>query len=340
MDNTRNSISKLISELRLTEALWDQLKPTTLERVVAELTVQNSALLEFSRATQSSDFILRMQDELGYLRTVAMEVKQFTRPLGIEAIEQFRKSIEQLNVDRSILVTSSYFTEEAKQLSQQYAHLLLVDRSGLRSWIEEYTREREHFLSTLFETVWNLDITPTIEIPNPSASQVEGIKPTEAGLGPEQESALVSVDSLPLHLIARILRAPHEVKNLSPRQFEEFIAETLSQLGFTDVILTPRSRDGGKDVIASHKVNNIPLSFYFECKHYAEGNKVQLETLRALLGTLAHDAQTVNKGVLVTTSTFTKGAREFILGEARLDGKDYNGILGWVDELKKKIGDG
>lgn len=55
------------------------------------------------------------------------------------------------------------------------------------------------------------------------------------------------------------MRSLGEVKNLTPRQFEEFVAETLSQFGFTDVILTTRSRDGGKDVIASHQINGIPL---------------------------------------------------------------------------------
>ncbi len=51
------------------------------------------------------------------------------------------------------------------------------------------------------------------------------------------------------------MRVPHQVKNLTPRQFEEFVAETLAQLGFRDVILTPRSRGGGKDVIARHKIS-------------------------------------------------------------------------------------
>ena len=86
------------------------------------------------------------------------------------------------------------------------------------------------------------------------------------------------------------------MRNITPRQFEEFIAKLLSELGFNDVILTPRSGDGGKDVIASHSVQGIPITFYFECKKYAEGNKIQLDTMRSLLGTVAHDSRKVNKG--------------------------------------------
>jgi len=84
-------------------------------------------------------------------------------------------------------------------------------------------------------------------------------------------------------------------------------------------------------------INGIPIAFYFECKKYAEDNKVQLETLRALLGTVAHDSRKANIGVLVTTSPSTKGASELIRSECRLDGKDYDGITDWISEYSKKI---
>jgi hypothetical protein len=52
---------------------------------------------------------------------------------------------------------------------------------------------------------------------------------------------------------------------------------------------------------------------------------------------MAHDAPSVNKGVLVSTSTFTKGSKQFLLGEARLDGKDYDWVIGWIDEIRKRF---
>jgi HJR/Mrr/RecB family endonuclease len=127
---------------------------------------------------------------------------------------------------------------------------------------------------------------------------------------------------------------------LTPREFEEFTAEILGALGFRDIILTPRAADGGRDVIASQEVNGIPLMFYFECKKYAEGHKVQLDTLRALLGVVAHNSTEANIGVLVTTSSFTAGAKKLILSECRLDGKDYDGIIGWVSGAKDRIREG
>ena len=339
MSNTRNDISKLIEEIQKDNSLIDSIRPSTFESVVAEVIAQNKKLIDIQReAFKGVDYIARFRDEFSQVRSFAVEVKQMSRLVDTDAIKRFQESISSLKIDRSYFVTNSSFTEAAKRLAEQYKNTLeLIDRSSLWALMAQYEINREAFSSNLFEQIRSLRLNNLIEITEPSPEQIEQIEPETTGLSEPQKSALISVDSLPLKLIARILRAPHEVRNLSPRQFEEFVAEILTQLGFKDVILTPRSRYGGKDVIASHQINGIPLSFYFECKQYSVGHKVQLETLRALLGALAHDARNVNKGILVTTSTFTKGSREFILSESRLDGKDYDGILGGIDELKKKI---
>src|SRR5205823_142486 len=50
-------------------------------------------------------------------------------------------------------------------------------------------------------------------------------------------------------LIQRLKKAPDDVFKLSPRQFEEVIADLLTGMGM-DVELTPATRDGGKDILA------------------------------------------------------------------------------------------
>ena len=340
MTDTRDSISKLIADLRKSDALWESMRPQRFENVIAELIAQNNSIAAMHRASEAADLVLKMQNQYGHLQSIAVEVKNYQKLLGLEEVDRFRNRIENSGYDRNLLVTSSYFTEEARRVAQQYDYLRLIDRSDLRSWIEQYNAGRHQFLSSLFDRAEALEIELQAEIDEPDPEQIEALSHDSQIITPEQHTALITVDSLPLRLLTKIMRSPEELRNITPRQFEEFVAETISQLGFKDVLLTPRSHDGGKDVVASYRINGIPLSFYFECKHYAEGNKVQLETLRTLLGTMAHDARSVNKGVLVTTSTFTKGARKFILGEARLDGKDYTDLLGWINELKGQLGDG
>ena len=57
--------------------------------------------------------------------------------------------------------------------------------------------------------------------------------------------------------------------------------------------------------------------------------------MRSLLGTVAGDSHRANKGVLVTTSTVTRGAKEFMMANARVDGKDYDDLLGWVTKAAR-----
>jgi len=154
-------------------------------------------------------------------------------------------------------------------------------------------------------------------------------------LPPEYSERLTIVEHLPTKLLRLVAADPRSVRGLTPRQFEEFIAELIEGLGFDNVLLTPASNDGGRDVIASNRIHGIPLTFYFECKRYAEGNAVQLGTLRSLLGVVAHHSKEANVGVLVTTSHFTRGAKELIANECRLDGKDYHGIVEWVDAYNR-----
>ena len=203
----------------------------------------------------------------------------------------------------------------------------LINRSTLSSLLNEYSVDSELYESSIASQIIALKSTEILHLEYPEADDIDQIDVEELGLEEEEKTAIIKVNNLPFSVLSKILSSPAEIRNISPREFEEFIADLLNELGFKDVILTPQSRDGGKDIIASHSIQGIqgiPLTFYFECKKYAQSNKIQLETMRSLLGTVAHDSQKVNKGILVTTSTFTKGCKDFIFAESCLDGKDYD----------------
>ena len=339
MTSSRKDIASLIEKIRNDLSIIDSLRTAGFESVVAELVAQNKKLIDVQReAFRGVDYLVKYRDEFDKINSIVVEVKKTSRLIDTDAVRQLHENIASLNIDKSYLVTNSTFTEAARNLAHEYKHSMeLIDRSSIREMISTYHLNQSLFAEQLFQRLNGLDLRRVADISKPTPEQVEEIATEESDIGEVLRNSILAVHSLPLKLIAKIMRSPHEVRNITPRQFEEFVAETLNQLGFRDIILTPSSRDGGKDVIASHEINGIPLAFYFECKQYSEDNKIQLQTLRALLGTMAHDAKNVNKGVLVTTSTFTKGSKEFILSESRLDGKDYDGILGWIDELKKNI---
>ena len=76
------------------------------------------------------------------------------------------------------------------------------------------------------------------------------------------------------------------IYELPPEKFEELIASTFDRAGYDEVILTPRSRDHGRDVIAfKHGVGCIKI--IGSVKRYSRDNRVRHDDVRALLGVLS-----------------------------------------------------
>lgn len=165
--------------------------------------------------------------------------------------------------------------------------------------------------------------------PVEAESQLIEVVPTEA------LDSLRRVGFVPFSLLSAVVARPKTLFDLTPRTFEQFVAELVSHLGIDDVLLTPERADGGRDVIGTKKILGIPLIFAFECKRYAPDNPVSVETARALLGTITHGDYRADRGVLVTTSRFTGPARQFIITSPVLESRDFDGIVDWLGEFAK-----
>src|SRR5699024_5795563 len=75
-----------------------------------------------------------------------------------------------------------------------------------------------------------------------------------------------------------------------------------------NVKVTPQSNDGGIDGI----INQDPLgtsTVYLQVKRYAEKNVIGRPAIQAFYGALA--SVNADRGVFITTSSFSKGALEF-----------------------------
>lgn len=97
-------------------------------------------------------------------------------------------------------------------------------------------------------------------------------------------------------------RDPNALSTLSPRQWEELVAASYDKAGFDEVILTPRSGDFGRDVIAIRKGWGS-VRIIDQVKAFSLGHVVTANDVRALLGVLGAD-RNATKGVVTTTSTF------------------------------------
>src|SRR5207249_1009544 len=84
--------------------------------------------------------------------------------------------------------------------------------------------------------------------------------------------------------------------------WEEIIAAAYQAAGFDEVTLTPRSADGGRDVIAVRR-GRYSVRLLDQVKAYGPNHLVTADEVRSLMGVLSSD-RGASKGVLTTTSDF------------------------------------
>lgn len=129
-------------------------------------------------------------------------------------------------------------------------------------------------------------------------------------------------------LIKRLTKEPKGLYELDPRKFEEIVADLMLDMGY-EVELTPRSNDGGKDILASKETEHGRMLCLVETKRYSIDNPVEVGLVRQLYGTLCDFNAT--SAMLVTTSRFTRGANEFRdRNQYRLSLKDYGNVVQWL----------
>ncbi len=115
---------------------------------------------------------------------------------------------------------------------------------------------------------------------------------------------------------------------IDPYKFEEVIGELLHSKGF-EVNISQKTRDGGYDILAITKQGGIPFKMLVECKRYK--NTVGVGIVRSFCDVI--ETEKANKGILVTTSYFSKPAveRKSKKGEL-LDLVNRDGLIDWIAE--------
>ena len=98
------------------------------------------------------------------------------------------------------------------------------------------------------------------------------------------------------------------LQSLTPIEFENLVKTLLQQMGF-NATTTKVSGDGGIDIIALNEQPIVSGKYVIQCKRYAIGNNIGEPVIRELYGVMMHE--NANKGILITTSDFSKKAISF-----------------------------
>jgi restriction endonuclease Mrr len=117
---------------------------------------------------------------------------------------------------------------------------------------------------------------------------------------------------------------------MSAEEFECFVAELLSQMGW-HVVVTPASHDGGRDVIVTASTPTGDLLHLVEIKKNAPHRAVGVADVRTLYGVLCDSGATT--AILLTTSRFTRDAKRFAQSHPwRLHLVDGELLLHWLSD--------
>lgn len=98
---------------------------------------------------------------------------------------------------------------------------------------------------------------------------------------------------------------------MSPEAFERLAQRLLREAGFRNVEVLGQSGDGGIDGVGVYRPTLVSFPVYFQCKRWA--NQVGASAVRDFRGAMSGRGE---KGLLITTATFSPSARE----EATRDG--------------------
>jgi hypothetical protein len=118
---------------------------------------------------------------------------------------------------------------------------------------------------------------------------------------PIERQVIFAINDLCVELCRLIAKDKRALWQIEWRLLEQVIATALEGLGF-DVVITPPSKDGGKDVVACCLIRGLRLTYYIEIKHWRSGKRVGEEILSHFVEVNLTDGTT--GGLLLSTSGF------------------------------------
>ncbi len=139
-------------------------------------------------------------------------------------------------------------------------------------------------------------------------TNIEATEITEATVSPSEQIE-DGINRIASEVGAELVQ---RLRDSDPAFFEQAVVDLLLKMGYGGAEQRGRriggSGDGGVDGVIDQDALGLDR-IYVQAKRYADGNNVGRETIQAFVGAL-HGVG-ASRGVFITTSTFTSGARQY-----------------------------
>jgi restriction system protein len=263
----------------------------------------------------------------GYLyaclkRTEFLEVFRDSRIKRFLQITNQKREVEYLHSIEKIQQYSGY-SELTKYSIGDFVTISEGSLKGLKGQIINYSETT----NKITVKVIDLEKTVTVVIP------VRLVKRSnESDRKRELNQQIITVlKNINTELFNFLKKNPNYLYKIAPDSFEILIADILVNLGY-EIEFTPKTRDGGRDLLA---ILNTPLGKLLtivECKRYSPDRKIGINYIERLLWTMTRN-DNANCSLMATTSYFSEEARRLEREyNWLLKLKDFNDIKGWINE--------
>jgi hypothetical protein len=194
---------------------------------------------------------------------------------------------------------------EAEKINKSVPKSLVLtklDGTGPRPDVQALTRN--HWFDHVFQTSAH-DNTGISSLVRHILDDIKWPEEEQTEADAARTAVILAVRHLSDTLCALIAKNPNTLRHIHWRHLEEVIAAALESIGFA-VELTPPSKDGGKDVIATCRVDNKEHVFYVEIKHWREGGRPGAKHVSNFIEVNLKDK--TDGGLLLSSSGYSKSA--------------------------------
>ena len=245
---------------------------------------------------------------------------------GSATIEEIRdKVIEMLQLSDEI-VDEPHIGKATQQTELEYQ--LAWARTRLKSYGAITNSSRGVWIITPEFSDKKVSKAEVVEHINSSKAKAKG--KTESATNQDSTAPdAIGADDLPEELEPWKVELADTLHGMNPYAFEKLAMLLLRECGFSQVSVTKKSGDGGIDGTGKLKINGIfSFNVAFQCKRYK--GSVTAGDIRDFRGSLTTD---IEKGIFITTGTFTRDARK----EATNAGKQQIDLIDGEEFINKLI---
>lgn len=200
------------------------------------------------------------------------------------------------------------------QITQRGRDLLTTDGEIRNATLEQFPEYREFY--DKYRSNKSKSLTPEAILPSRGMTGM-----VDEADSPDDLIARAEADARSV-LTVELLE---KVRSIHPTAFEQLVLKLLGAMGYGGLgehLHTGQSNDKGLDGIINEDKLGLDR-IYVQAKRYGDGNAVTPEQIRGFLGAMMGKG---DRGVFLTASTFTKGAREAAAGVpahlALIDGEE------------------